>query len=123
MSDMPDGNSISATTARIRRDENIGLLTAKPARPGRAPKKTAQRGSEVVSTDGTPIPTQRRTGVANRPDHSREHHRHGLHVLALTDERGRMIWISADRPGRTHDIAAARRDHLFARLLPPVSPP
>ncbi|WP_267883799.1 transposase family protein [Streptomyces sp. NRRL S-646] len=34
----------------------------------------------------------------------------------LTDERGRMIWISAARPGRTHDITAARRDHVVAHL-------
>ncbi|MBR7840054.1 IS5/IS1182 family transposase, partial [Actinospica durhamensis] len=41
---------------------------------------------------------------------------HGLHFLALTDERGRLIWISAARPGRTHDITAARRDHVLEHL-------
>lgn len=41
---------------------------------------------------------------------------HGLHVLALTDERGRLIWFSAARTGRTHDVTAARRDHLLAHL-------
>ncbi|MCH0569304.1 transposase [Streptomyces sp. MUM 136J] len=61
-------------------------------------------------TDGTLIPTQRRTGEANRPNYSGKHRRHGLLVLALTDERGRLVWISAARPGRTHDITAARRD-------------
>ncbi|MEV6057544.1 transposase family protein [Streptomyces sp. NPDC052107] len=45
-----------------------------------------------------------------------KHHRHGLHVLALTDERGRMIWISAARPGRTHDITAARHDRILSHL-------
>ncbi|MFE5714465.1 transposase family protein [Streptomyces sp. NPDC056501] len=39
-----------------------------------------------------------------------------LHVLALTDEKGRLIWISAARPGRTHDVTAVRRDHLLAHL-------
>ncbi|GAA1162727.1 hypothetical protein F4556_000470 [Kitasatospora gansuensis] len=53
---------------------------------------------------------------ANRPNYSGKHHRHGLHVLALTDEKGRLIRISAARPGRTHDITAARRDHLPAHL-------
>ncbi|MEW2624722.1 transposase family protein [Streptomyces sp. NPDC048106] len=43
-------------------------------------------------------------------------HRHGLHVVALTDERGRMTWISAARPGPTHNITAARRDHILAHL-------
>jgi hypothetical protein len=59
---------------------------------------------------------RRRTGTANRPNHSGKHHRHGLHVLALTDERGGMIWISAARPGRTHDITAARRDRILSHL-------
>ncbi|MFI9213902.1 transposase family protein [Streptomyces sp. NPDC053253] len=76
----------------------------------------ARRGGEVVLIDGTLIPTQRRTGTANRPNYSGKHHRHGLHVLALTDERGRLIWMSAARPGRTHDITAARRDHILGHL-------
>ncbi|WP_328345447.1 hypothetical protein [Streptomyces violaceus] len=27
-----------------------------------------------------------------------KHHRHGLHLLALTHEKGRLLWISAARP-------------------------
>ncbi|MFF3256835.1 transposase family protein [Actinacidiphila glaucinigra] len=65
--------------------------------------------------DGTLVPTQRRTGAANRPNYSGKLHRHGLPFLALTDERGRLIWISAARPGRAHD-AAARRDKIVEHL-------
>ncbi|WP_078856158.1 transposase family protein [Streptomyces sp. NRRL F-5065] len=36
--------------------------------------------------------------------------------LALTDEKGRLIWISTARPGRTHDNTAARQDHVLAHL-------
>ncbi|WP_309505399.1 transposase family protein [Streptomyces phytophilus] len=57
--------------------------------------------------------TQRRTGKAERRNYSGKHHHHGLHFLALTDERGRLIWISAARPGRTP------RQHR----RPPESPP
>ncbi|MFE8014039.1 transposase family protein [Streptomyces antibioticus] len=42
-------------------------------------------------------------------------HHHGLRFLGLT-ERGRLIWISAARPGRTHDNTAARQDHVLAHL-------
>ncbi|MGW7427488.1 transposase family protein [Streptomyces sp. NPDC054813] len=70
----------------------------------------------MVLIDGTLIPTQRRTGKANRRNYSGKHHHHGLHFLALTDERGRLIWISAARPSRTHDITAARHDHILAHL-------
>ncbi|MEV0785686.1 transposase family protein [Streptomyces sp. NPDC050423] len=62
------------------------------------------------------MPTQRRTGEANRRNYSDKHRRHSLHVLAPTDERGRLVWTSAARPGRTHDVTAARRDHVLALL-------
>ncbi|MFI1568700.1 transposase family protein [Streptomyces sp. NPDC020490] len=80
------------------------------------PHLLADRGGEVVLIDGTLIPTQRRTGKANRKNCSGKHHTHGLHFLALTDEKGRLIWISAARPGRTHDATAARRDRIVEHL-------
>lgn len=94
----------------------IRLLAAKAPRLDRALKKTAKRGGEVVLVDGALIPAQRRTGRDNRPNYSGKHHRHGLHFLALTDEKGRLIWISAARPGRTHDATAACHDHLVEHL-------
>ncbi|GGN64580.1 hypothetical protein GCM10011579_034130 [Streptomyces albiflavescens] len=116
LADMAGGNDVSATTVRRWRDELLGLLAAKAPRLDRALTKIARRGGEVVLIDGTLIPTQRRTGHANRPNCSGKHRRHGLHVIALTDERGRLVWMSAARPGRTHDITAARRDHILAHL-------
>ncbi|MFF9505984.1 transposase family protein [Streptomyces sp. NPDC014724] len=44
------------------------------------------------------------------------HRSHGLHFLALSDENGRLIRISAARPGRTHDNTAARHDRILAHL-------
>ncbi|MFH9355598.1 transposase family protein [Kitasatospora sp. NPDC017646] len=70
-----------------------------------------------VAEDALPPATQRRTGRDNRPNYSGKHHRHCLHFLALTDERGKLIWISAARPGRTHDATAARRDKILDRPL------
>ncbi|MFF9221972.1 transposase family protein [Streptomyces viridosporus] len=70
----------------------------------------------MVLIDGTLIPTQRRTGRADRRNYSGKHHHYSLHFLALTDERGRLIWISAARPGSTHDNTAARHDHILAHL-------
>lgn len=37
-------------------------------------------------------------------------------MIALTDDRGRLLWISAARPGRTSEISACRHDKLTARL-------
>ncbi|MCX4850639.1 transposase [Streptomyces sp. NBC_00893] len=93
LADMAGGKDISATTIRRWRwrDELIHLLAARAPSLDRGLKKIAQRGGVVVLIDGTLIPTQRRTGEANRPSYSGKHRRHGLHVLALTDERGRLV--------------------------------
>lgn len=83
---------------------------------GPAPEEDREAGGEVVLVDGTLIAAQRRTGRDNQEHFSGKHHHHGLHFLALTDEKGRLIWISAARPSRTHDAAAARHDHLVEHL-------
>nr|WP_316529441.1 transposase family protein [Kitasatospora sp. K002] len=45
------------------------------------------------------------------------HHKcHGLLVIALTDDKGRLMWVSAVRPGRTSEITACRHDRLTAHL-------
>ncbi|MFB8137686.1 transposase family protein [Streptomyces mirabilis] len=116
LADMAGGNNVSESTVRRRRDELIALLAAQAPCLDRALKRVAKTGGEVVLIDGTLMPTQRRTGKANRRNYSGKHHHHGLHFLALTDERGRLIWISAARDGRTHDITAARHDHILAHL-------
>ncbi|WP_238432062.1 transposase family protein [Streptomyces cavernae] len=37
-------------------------------------------------------------------------------MIALTDDRGRLVWISAVRPGRTSEITACRHHKLTAHL-------
>jgi hypothetical protein len=114
--DLAGGSGVPESTLRRWRDEMVGLLAAKAPRLDRALRKIAKRGGEVVLIDGTLIPTQRRTGPDNRRNFSGKHHRHGLHFLALTDEKGRLLWISAARPGRTHDATATRHDHIVEHL-------
>ncbi|NUV77821.1 transposase family protein [Streptomyces fungicidicus] len=116
LADMAGGNDVSESTVRRWRDELIALLAAQAPRLDRALKKVARQGGEVVLIDGTLIHTQRRTGKADRRNYSGKHRSHGLHFLALTDEKGRLIWISAARPGRTHDNTAGRHDHILAHL-------
>ncbi|MET9450836.1 transposase family protein [Streptomyces cinerochromogenes] len=116
LADLAGGNDVSESTVRRWRDEVIALLAAQAPRLDRALKKIARQGGEVVLIDGTLVHTRRRTGKADRKNYSGKHRHHGLHFLALTDERGRLIWISAARPGRTHDNTAARHDHILAHL-------
>ena len=37
-------------------------------------------------------------------------------MIALTDDKGRLIWVCAARPGRTSEITASRHDKLTAHL-------
>ncbi|MEU7050843.1 hypothetical protein [Streptomyces eurythermus] len=37
-------------------------------------------------------------------------------LAAVRQAAGPVIWVSAARPGRTHDNTAARHDHILARL-------
>ncbi|MEV7084398.1 hypothetical protein AB0O07_00605 [Streptomyces sp. NPDC093085] len=93
LADMAGGNNVSESTVRRWRDELIGLLAAQAPRLDRALEKVDKKGGEVVLIDGTFIRAQRRTGKADRRNYSGKHHSHGLHFLALTDEKGRLIRI------------------------------
>jgi hypothetical protein len=96
--------------------EVVGLLAARAPRLDRALKKIARSGGGVVLLDGSLIRTRRRTGTENRKNYSGKHKCHGLLVIALTDDKGRLVWVSAVRPGRTSEITACRHDRLTAHL-------
>ncbi|MFJ9710864.1 transposase family protein [Streptomyces sp. NPDC101234] len=114
--DLAGGNGIHRTTVTRWVREVVGLLAARTPRLQRALKKIARTGGGVVLLDGTLIRTRRRTGTANRKNYSGKHKCHGLLVIALTDDRGRLLWVSATRPGRTSEITACRHDQLTAKL-------
>uniref|UniRef100_A0AAU3GSS9 Transposase family protein n=1 Tax=Streptomyces sp. NBC_01401 TaxID=2903854 RepID=A0AAU3GSS9_9ACTN len=96
--------------------EVVGLLAARAPRLDRALKTIARTGGGIVLLDGALIRTRRRTGTENRKNYSGKSKCHGLLVIALTDDRGRLLWVSAARPGRTSEITACRHDQLTVRL-------
>ncbi len=96
--------------------EVIDLLAARAERLDQALKKVTRKGGHVVLADGTLIRTRRRTGADNRRNYSGKHKAHGLLFLALTDDKGRLLWLSAARPGRSSEITTARYNHLVERL-------
>jgi hypothetical protein len=116
LADMAGGNSVSASTIDRWTWEIIGLLAARAPRLDRALARINREGGEAVLLDGTLIPARRRSGTANRKNYNGKHKKHGLLFLALTDERGNLIWISCARRGAASEITAARHDHLAARL-------
>ncbi|MCC9707503.1 transposase [Streptomyces sp. MNU76] len=114
--DLAGGNGIHRTTVTRWVREVVGLLATRAPRLDRALKKIARKGGGVVLLDGSLIRTRRRTGMANRKNYSGKHKCHGLLVIALTDDKGRLIWVSAARPGRTSEITACRHGKLTAHL-------
>ncbi|MEU6578965.1 transposase, partial [Streptomyces sp. NPDC046805] len=92
------------------------LLAARAPRLDRALKNIARKGGGVVLLDGSLIRARRHAGADNRRNHSGKHKCYGLLVIALTDDCGRLVWISAVRPGRTSEITACRHDKLTAHL-------
>lgn len=114
--DLAGGNGIHRTTVSRWVREVVGLLAARAPRLDRACKKIARSGGGIVLLDGSLIRTRRRTGKDNRKNYSGKSKCHGLLVIALTDESGRLLWVSAARPGRTSEITACRHDRLTARL-------
>ncbi|WP_345006435.1 transposase family protein [Streptosporangium album] len=116
LADMAGANNVSASTVRRWMLETVELLAARAPRLDRALKKIAKAGGEVVLLDGTLIRTRRRTGADNRRNYSGKHKAHGLLVVALTDTRGNLLWVSAVRPGRASEITTARHNRLTARL-------
>ncbi|MER7736463.1 transposase family protein [Streptomyces erythrochromogenes] len=95
-----------------------GRRAAGPRAPrlDRALKKIARSGGGVVLLDGSLIRTRRCTGSENRKNYSSKSKCHGLLVIALTDDKRRLLRVSAARPGRTSEITACRHDHLTDRL-------
>jgi hypothetical protein len=116
LADLAGGNDLSASTIRRWLLEVIDLLAARAPRLDRALHKIARAGGVVILIDGTLVRTRRRTGAANRRYYSGKHKVHGLLFLALTDERGNLIWISAAQPGRSSEITTARHNKITARL-------
>ncbi|MEV0910455.1 transposase family protein [Streptomyces hokutonensis] len=114
--DPAGGNRIHRTTVTRRVGEVVGLLAARAPRLDRALKRIARTGGGVVLLDGTLIRTRRRTGKENRKNYSDKSKYHGLLLMAFTDDRGRLLWASAARPGRTSEITACRHDPLTAKL-------
>jgi len=114
--DLAGGNGVHRTTVARWVREVVGLLAARAPRLDRALKKITRNGGGVVLLDGSLIRTRRRTGTANRKNYSGKHRCHGLLVIALTDDKGRLAWVSAVRSGRTAEITACRHDRLTAHL-------
>ncbi|MBL1121095.1 transposase [Streptomyces sp. 110] len=100
------GISVGTAHAYVR---SVTTLLARRA-PG-LPRALRETGSEYVLIDG--IAECDRMGDG-RADYSGKHRRHGVNLKVITGPEGVLSWISPPRPGRTHDLTAARRHRIIA---------
>ncbi|MGW3635603.1 transposase family protein [Streptomyces sp. NPDC005122] len=90
-----------------------GLLPALPgtSRFGLPPASTALLRQDDGGGLSPPLEQRAPHGA-----HSGKHKAHGLLFLALTDEKGNLIWISAAKPGRSSEITTARHNKITEHL-------
>ncbi|MGQ7352443.1 transposase family protein [Quadrisphaera oryzae] len=117
---------IARSTAHLRMRESEQLLAAQAPSLKEAMVGAAQRGYRHVNLDGTlieidrvsiPGPTTRKNTTRSGPKRlkvdlwwSGKHKRHGGNVQVVTAPDGWPLWVSDVRPGREHDVTAARTD-------------
>jgi DDE superfamily endonuclease len=116
LADLAGGNDVSASTVRRWVLQVITVLAARTPRLDRILHRARRTGLEYVLLDATLIRSTRRHGAAGRRTYNGKHHTHGLLFSALVTPAGHLLWLSKARPGRTHDAAAARGDHLPSQL-------
>lgn len=88
----PRLDRVLATAARTRTDEPVLLL------------------------DGTCVPVHRPRGRKEKRFWCPKHKAHHQRVMTLTDQHGRLLWISAATGARLHETTQAKRLHLPERL-------
>lgn len=121
MSGLARDNGIASSTAYAYRDEGVAVLAAlAPSLHGALLAAKAAGYSHVV-VDGTLIRTDRiaTPGPTVGVDlwWSGKHKHHGGNIQVVSAPDGWPLWTSGVRPGREHDMSAARADpDLLARM-------
>ena len=114
MSALARDNAISSSTAYDYRDEGIAVLAARRPTLHGALLAAKIAGHSHVITDGTLIYTDRIATPGPTPGvdlwWSGKHKHHGGNIQVVSAPDGWPLWTSEVRPGREHDITAARTD-------------
>jgi DDE superfamily endonuclease len=126
MSALARDNAIAVSTAYNYRDEGIAVLAARRPSLHGALLAAKTAGHSHVIVDGTLIHTDRIStpGPTAGVDlwWSGKHHHHGGNVQVVSAPDGWPLWTSDVRPGREHDLSAARTDPaLLGRVTDWVS--
>ena len=126
MSALARDNAIAVSTAYEYRDEGIAVLAARQPSLHGALLAAKAAGHSHVIVDGTLIHTDRIStpGPTRGVDlwWSGKHRHHGGNIQVVSAPDGWPLWTSDVRPGREHDMSAARADpDLLARITDWIS--
>ena len=116
--DLATGYQVSHHSVRRWVKQTITTLAAGAPRLDRVLTHAARtRDSHpVLLLDGTCIPVHTPTGRAEKRYWCGKHKAHHLRAITLTDQHGRLLWISAATGAHLHETTQAKRLHLPARL-------
>lgn len=114
MVDLARDNRIAVSTAYDYRDEAIAVLAVRKPLLHNVLLAAKAAGHTHVIVDGTLIETDRLAapGPTRGVDlwWSGKHKRHGGNIQVVTAPDGWPLWTSEVRPGREHDLTAAKAD-------------
>ena len=114
-------NGISQSTAYDYLDEAIAVLAVRKPSLHNALLAAKAAGHTHVIVDGTLIETDRVSapGPTDGVDlwWSGKHQHHGGNIQVVSTPDGWPLWTSDVRPGREHDMTAARADPDLLRLI------
>lgn len=120
LSQLRRDNTIGKSTAYRYLHEGIDALAARAPDLHTALEAAKAAGHTHVNLDGTLIPTDRVAVPGPTPGvdlwWSGKHKHHGGNIQVLSAPDGHPLWTSPVRPGREHDVSAARSHGLPAAL-------
>ena len=121
MSALARDNAISVSTTYAYRDEGIAVLAARRPSLHGALLAAKLAGHSHVIIDGTLIHTDRiaTPGPTAGVDlwWSGKHKHHGGNIQVVSAPDGWPLWTSQVRPGREHDMTAARTDPDLVAMI------
>jgi DDE superfamily endonuclease len=115
--DLATAYQVSHHSVRRWVRQSIAMLARTAPRLDRVLARHARHrpGEPVLLLDGTCLPTQRPVR-GEKQFWCGKHKTHHLRAITLTDQHGRLLWISAVTGAATHETRQAKRLQLPARL-------
>jgi hypothetical protein len=116
--DLAAGYQVSHHSVRRWVKQTITVLATMAPRLDRVLARAAhnRHTAPVLLLDGSCVPVHKPTGKAKKRYSCPKHKAHHVRVMTLTDQHGRLLWISAAQPARLHETTHAKRLHLPTRL-------